>query len=85
MGEALVEAALNKWAEIGDDIFTAQNVAEDIACILGEGFEVDDNNNPVPEKIPANGDMQPINLALYEGQSWGWDGVDRHITMGGRN
>ena len=32
-GEALVEAASNEWAEIGDDIFTAQNVAEDIARI----------------------------------------------------
>ena len=56
-GEVLVEVALNKRADLGDNIFTAQNVAEDIACIRGEGFEVDDNNNPVPEKIPANGDM----------------------------
>ena len=84
-GEALVEAALNKQADISNDIFTAQNVAEDIACIRGEGFEVDDDNNPAPEKIPANRDVQPINLDLYEGQSWGWDGIDRHITMGGRN
>ena len=82
-GEALVEAASNEWAEIGDDIFTAQNVAEDIACIQGQGFEVDDDNDLAPENIPADGDVRPINLDLYEGQSWGWDGIDRRIMMGG--
>ena len=56
-GEALVEAAPNKWADISDDIFTAQNVAEDIAHIQGEGFEVDNDNGPVQENIPADGDV----------------------------
>ena len=82
-GEVLVEVALNKRADLGDNIFTAQNVAEDIAHIQVEGFEVDNNNDPAPENIPANGDVQPINLDLYEGQLWGWDGVNRRITMGG--
>ena len=44
-------------ADIGDDIFTAQNVAEDIAHVQKKGFEVDNINDPAPENIPADGDM----------------------------
>jgi hypothetical protein len=71
--------------EIGEDIFTAQNVAKDIARIHQEGFEVDDDNEPLPENVPTNGNVPPANEGLYEGQSWGWDGVDWQITMGGGN
>ena len=56
-GEVLVEAALNKRADIGDDIFTARNVDEDIACFQGNWFEVDNDNDPASENIPANGDV----------------------------
>ena len=35
------------------------------------GFEVDDNNEPAPENVPA-GDAPPVNGgALLEGQEWG--------------
>ena len=44
---------------------------------------MDNDNDPAPENIPANGDKQSINLDLYEGQLWGWDGVNQCITMGG--
>ena len=42
---------------------------------------MDDDNDPAPENIP---DRPPkINIGLYEGQSWGWDGVDRCVTARG--
>ena len=58
----------------------------DIAHIYQRGFEVFDDNDPALENIPANSDAPPppINEGLYEGQSWGWDDIDCHITMGGR-
>ena len=41
---------------------------------------MDDDNDPAPENIP---DGPPkINTGLYEGQPWGWDGVDRRVTAG---
>jgi hypothetical protein len=73
----------NERVEIGDHISAAQNVAEDIARVRQEGFEVDDDNELLPENIPSNGDALPSNLGLLEGQVWGWDGVDLRITMGG--
>ncbi len=48
-------------------------------------IEVDNDNEPLPENVPANGNMPPANEGLYEDQSWGWDGIDWRITMGGGN
>ena len=71
---------------IGDEIFFAQNRAEDIACVRAEGFEVDDDNDPAPENVPRLFDVPPaaavVNGGLFEGQSWGWNGIDRHQTAG---
>ncbi len=39
-------AETNERVEIGKDIFAAQNVAKDIACVHQEGFEVDDDKEP---------------------------------------
>jgi hypothetical protein len=39
-GAHLVEDDVNKQTDIGDDILTAQNVAEDIARVRGQGFEM---------------------------------------------
>ena len=67
----------------GDAIFFAQNRAEDIACGRAEGFEVDDDNDPAPENVPGLFDVPPVvNGGLFEGQSWGWDGID-HLQMAG--
>ena len=70
---------------IGDDIFFAQNCAEDIAHVRAEGFEVDDDNDPAPENVPGLFDVPPVvvDSGLFEGQSWGWDGIDRRQTGGG--
>jgi hypothetical protein len=71
---------------IHDDIYFAKNRAEDIARVRNEGFEVDDDNDPAPENIPDPAEAPPvvIEAGLYEGQTWGWDGVDRRHTAGGR-
>jgi hypothetical protein len=68
---------------IGDHIFFAQNRAEDIARVRNEGFEVDANNDPAPENVPGPDAPLVVGSGLFEGQSWGWDGIDRHQMAGG--
>ena len=71
--------------DIADFVFNAQNWAEDIALIQNMGFEVDDDNEPTPENVPA-GDAPPVNGgAQLEGQQWGWgwDGIDRRAMLQG--
>jgi hypothetical protein len=51
--------------EIADFVFNAQNWAEYIALVWNMGFEVDDDNEPAPENVPA-GDAPPVN----GGHSW---------------
>jgi hypothetical protein len=63
---------------IADFIFNAQNRAEDIA------LEVNDNNEPAPENIPApDAPLFSLGGGLHEGQEWGWDGIDQRATLGG--
>ena len=51
---AAAPVTLNKQNEpIADFVFNAQNWAEDIALVRAMGFEVDNNNEPAPENIPA--------------------------------
>jgi len=68
---------------IGNEIFFAQR---DIARVRAEGFEVDDDNDPAPENVPGLFVVPPavVDGGLFEGQSWGWDGIDRRQTAGGR-
>ncbi len=65
--------------------FFAQNRAEDIARVRAEGFEVNDDNGPAPENVPGLFDVPPafVDCGLFEGKSWGWDGIDRRQTAGG--
>jgi hypothetical protein len=76
--------AINKdGKEIVDFVFNAQHQAEDIALVWDMGFMVDDDNEPAPENIPADG-TPPVNgEALLEGQKWGWDGIDRQAILQG--
>lgn len=69
---------------IDDAIFNLRGTAEDIAMVRNQGFDVDDDNEPVPENIPADdGPTVGNNNGLYEDQSWGWDGIDRRANNGG--
>ncbi len=44
---------------------------------------MDDNNDPVLANTPALWDKGPAAGNLYEGQCWGWDGINRRIVAGG--
>jgi hypothetical protein len=62
--------------DIADFVFHAQNQAEDIALVWNMGFEVDKDNKPALENVPA-GNAPPVNGGeLLEGQQWGWDSID---------
>ncbi len=76
--------AINKdGKEIADFVFNAPNWAEDIALVWDMGFMVDDDNEPAPENVPADG-TPPVNgEALLEGQKWGWDGINRRAILQG--
>jgi len=70
---------------IGDKIFFVQNRAKNIPCVHAEGFEVDDYNDPAPKNVPGLFDVPPavVDGGFFEGQSWGWDGIDHRQTAGG--
>ena len=63
----------------------ANDRTDDIARIRAEGFEVDDDNEALPENVPVAG-APPVEVnedGLYRGQSWGWDGIDKRAVAGG--
>ena len=71
--------------EIDPSIFNAGDSLEDIARVRAEGFEVDDDNEALPENRPAL-DAPPIQVSadgLLQGQEWGWDGLDQRVLKGG--
>ena len=75
----------SKEREIDPSIFNAGDSLEDIARVRAEGFEVDDDNEALPEKRPAL-DAPPIQVSadgLLQGQEWGWDGLDHQVHKGG--
>jgi hypothetical protein len=78
--------ATNKAGEeIVDFIYHAQNRADGITLIQNLGFEVeDDDNKPAPKNIPTNdGPHLAPGRVLFEGQEWGWDGIDQRAGIGG--
>jgi len=71
--------------EINVDVFNANDRMDDISRIRAEGFEVDDDNEALPENVPVTG-TPPVEVnedGLYRGQSWGWDGIDKRAEAGG--
>jgi hypothetical protein len=69
---------------IDNNIFTVWNCAEDIAGVCNEGFKVDDDNDLAPENVPGPfAATLVVDSGLFEGQSWGWDGIDRRQTASG--
>ena len=71
--------------EINADVFNANDCMDDIARIHAEGFEVNDDNEALPENVPIMG-APPVKVnedGLCRGQSWGWDGIDKRAVVGG--
>ena len=56
-------------------------LAEDIANFCNQGFNVDDDREPAPENIPTSEEQSIQDSGLKEGQSWGWDGIDRRSIV----
>jgi hypothetical protein len=48
--------------------------SEDIALARSQGLDADDNNEPAPENIPAEG-VVVDSTANIHGQEWGWNGT----------
>ncbi len=70
--------------EIADFVFNAQNRADDIALVWDMGFMVDDDKELAPKNVPADG-APPVNgEALFEGQKWGWEGINCRAILQGR-
>ena len=62
--------------EIDDSVFFANRTAEDILNIRNQGLDVDNDNEPAPENIPAPGAPSTADNGLYKGQAWGLNGLD---------
>ena len=58
---------------IPDCIFRSQRNTEDIQFVRGLGFEVDDDNDPAPENVPATHSNQEAED--YVPAEWKWDGM----------
>ncbi len=74
----------NKGQKINTNIFNVNKIMEDIADICAEGFEVDDDNEALPENVPVPG-APAVKVSadgLYRGQTWGWDGINKRATTG---
>ena len=60
-------------------VFNTSNQAEDIALVRNKVTEVDDGMEPAPENVPLVD--TPAADTLFEGQTWGWDGIDCHAMV----
>ena len=58
-------------------------IEDDIAMLHDQGFNVNNDNKPVPENILALDVPALVNTGLYKEQSWGWDWIDHSTINGG--
>ncbi len=63
--------------EIDGAVFRAGNRSEDIEFVRNQCLVVNDDNEPAPENIPQE---QVTFSRLFDGQSWGYNGIDRRAT-----
>ena len=55
-------------------VFNTFNWTEDISLVRNQGLEVDDEVVPAPDNVPLVN--TPVADTLFEGQTWGWYGID---------
>ena len=55
-------------------VLNAYIQAEEIYLVRNQGLEVDDDIAPPPNNVPSVNN--PAADTLFEGQTWGWDGID---------
>lgn len=58
-----------------ENIFESSGTAKDIAMVIGQGFQVDDDNAPAEENIPRPATEQQANEDDYVEAEWKWDGI----------
>ena len=69
---------------IDSGVFNASNWAEEIALVSNQGQKVNDYMKSAPENVPL-GDT-PAADTLFEGHTWGWDGIDcRAVVVQNKN
>ena len=57
------------------------NRTKNIDIVKNQGFDVDDNNRPAKENIPASDAPLAVADGLYSSTKWGWSGFDQcHIN-----
>ena len=63
-----------------------RNRADDIAQVRASGFDVDDDNDCLPENRPSR-DPKDKNKDKEQGtqQKWGWDGLDQRKNIGAQD
>ena len=78
------EANATPSFELPPAIYHATGVAEDIAMVRAQGLDVDDDNEPAPENVPSPNKTGTEKLpnGLYQGQIFGWNGVDHRAKEG---
>ncbi len=72
----------NEGQDINTNILTASILADNIAHVRAEGFKVDDDNEALPENIPAPGapTVKVSADGLNQSKTWGWDGINMQAT-----
>ena len=60
-------------------VFNASNWVEDIALVRNQGMDFDDDMERAPENVPLFN--TPADDTLFEGQTWGWDGIDFRAVL----
>ena len=60
-------------------VFNASNRSEYISLVGNQGLYVDDNLEPAPNNVPLVD--TPAADTLFEGHTWGWDGIDRRDVV----
>lgn len=75
---------LDEYGEVlcGRDIqvYALSDKAQDMENICAMGLDVDDDNECLPENIPANASDSDATES-DESQEWGWEGIDHRRQM----
>ena len=70
-------SALGDPIEAG--VFNTSNWSEEISLVSNKGLEVDDDMLPAPKNVPLV--ETPYYDTLFEGHTWGWDGINRRAVV----
>ncbi len=64
--------------DIDGGVFCEGNRAKDIEFVWNQGLLVNKDNDPAPENVPQE---QVRFVCLIDGQSWGYNGINKRATL----